>query len=169
MRISWRICVVSRSYQIVSDRIMTYASVRIRSYRIVSDHIMTCASVRITIISCHITMFSDLAPYQMRIRRYRHVSEWGLVSVRWGHTYQNVSQHITTYHNEVDITGTWSTYQTRIDIYHTYHDSFVYRGVSRWVGVRAVYRVVCITWYHELSHNIMLRRRGIVIYCDTMW
>ena len=35
MRISWRICVVSRSYQIVSDRIMTYASVRIRSYRIV--------------------------------------------------------------------------------------------------------------------------------------
>ena len=63
-------------------RIMTYASVRIRSYRIVSDHIMTCASVRITIISCHITMFSDLAPYQMRIRRYRHVSEWGLVSVR---------------------------------------------------------------------------------------
>ena len=169
MRISWRICVVSRSYQIVSDRIMTYASVRIRSYRIVSDHIMTCASVRITIISCHITMFSDLAPYQMRIRRYRHVSEWGLVSVRWGHTYQNVSQHITTYHNEVDITGTWSTYQTRIDIYHTYHDSFVYRGVSQWVGVRAVYRVVCITWYHELSHNIMLRRRGIVIYCDTMW
>jgi len=80
----------------------------------------------------------------------------------------HISERITTYHNEVDITGTWSTYQTRIDIYHTYHDSFVYRGVSQWVGVRAVYRVVCITWYHELSHNIMLRRRGIVIYCDTM-
>ena len=166
MRISCAYHSSIRSYQIVSDRIMTNASVRIRSYRIVSDHIMMDSIRTYQIISCRITIFVDLAPYQMCIRTYRHVSEWGLVSVSEGHTYHEHITHITNISHISHTSQISRTYQTRINIYHTYQDSTSYRCVSR-RGVCIGFGGVCVSHdimtYHEVSHTVCDILR---YYCD---
>ena len=141
--------VISRTYHIVS---CTY-HVRITSHhdRITSYHVhITPYHARITarafrMYHDHIMSYHDMFRFCTVSDAYHNVSTCIGMGTCVSQMRSHISERIITYHNISQYGRYHRTYRTRIDIYHTYHDSFVYRGVSRWVGVRTVYRVVCIT------------------------
>ena len=153
---------VSRHITTVSHRI-TYVSLRITH---VSQHVH---SVCITIISCRITICSDFAPYRMRITTYRMYRNGDLCQsdeVTHIRTYHNISQHITTYHNEVDITERITLVSTFITRITTALCIAAYRG--GWVCERCIGWCVShdITNYHIISCCVVVASWYIVIRCD---